>query len=67
MLNAVDYESLRVELLNCRKALNGLNGAQRLNGWNHFVLVLASKKDIPYQSLIKVYLAQKIAEERKAG
>jgi predicted DNA binding CopG/RHH family protein len=29
--------------------------------------VLASKKDIPYQSLIKVYLAQKIAEERKAG
>ncbi|HSE91368.1 MAG TPA: BrnA antitoxin family protein [Candidatus Binatia bacterium] len=28
--------------------------------------VLASKKDIPYQSLIKVYLAQKIAEERKA-
>ena len=29
--------------------------------------VRASKKDIPYQSLIKVYLAQKIAEERKAG
>jgi predicted DNA binding CopG/RHH family protein len=29
--------------------------------------VLANKKDIPYQSLIKVYLAQKIAEERKAG
>jgi predicted DNA binding CopG/RHH family protein len=29
--------------------------------------VLASKKDIPYQSLIKVYLAQKIAEERKAS
>ena len=28
--------------------------------------VLANKKDIPYQSLIKVYLAQKIAEERKA-
>jgi hypothetical protein len=67
VLNAVDSERLRVELLNCRKALNGLNGlngAQRLNGWNHFVLVLASKKDIPYQSLIKVYLAQKIAEER---
>ena len=29
--------------------------------------VLANKKDIPYQSLIKVYLAQKIAEERKTG
>ena len=29
--------------------------------------VLANKKDIPYQSLIKVYLAQKIAEERKPG
>jgi predicted DNA binding CopG/RHH family protein len=29
--------------------------------------VLANKKDIPYQSLIKVYLAQKIAEERKAS
>jgi len=29
--------------------------------------VLANKKDIPYQSLIKVYLAQKIAEERKVG
>jgi len=29
--------------------------------------VLASKKDIPYQSLIKVYLAEKIKEERKAG
>jgi hypothetical protein len=29
--------------------------------------VLANKKDIPYQSVIKVYLAQKIAEERKAG
>jgi predicted DNA binding CopG/RHH family protein len=29
--------------------------------------VLAGKKDIPYQSLIKVYLTQKIAEERKAG
>ena len=29
--------------------------------------VLASKKDIPYQSLIKVYLAQKIAEARKAS
>jgi hypothetical protein len=29
--------------------------------------VLANKKDIPYQSLIKVYLAEKIAEERKAG
>jgi hypothetical protein len=28
---------------------------------------LTSKKDIPYQSLIKVYLAQKIAEERKAS
>src|SRR5713226_10365081 len=28
--------------------------------------VLASKKDIPYQSLIKVYLADKIKEERKA-
>jgi predicted DNA binding CopG/RHH family protein len=27
--------------------------------------VLANKKDIPYQSLIKVYLAEKIAEERK--
>ncbi len=29
--------------------------------------VLANKKDIPYQSLIKVYLAEKIREERKAG
>lgn len=29
--------------------------------------VLANKKDIPYQSLIKVYLAEKIAEERKTG
>jgi predicted DNA binding CopG/RHH family protein len=28
---------------------------------------LANKKDIPYQSLIKVYLAEKIAEERKAS
>jgi hypothetical protein len=26
--------------------------------------VLANKKDIPYQSLIKVYLAEKIAAER---
>jgi predicted DNA binding CopG/RHH family protein len=31
------------------------------------VKVLANKKEIPYQSLIKVYLAQKIAEERKAS
>jgi predicted DNA binding CopG/RHH family protein len=29
--------------------------------------VLANKKDIPYQSLIKVYLAEKVAEERKAS
>jgi predicted DNA binding CopG/RHH family protein len=29
--------------------------------------VLANKRDIPYQSLIKVYLADKIKEERKAG
>ena len=29
--------------------------------------VLANKKDIPYQSLIKVYLAEKIAEERNAS
>jgi predicted DNA binding CopG/RHH family protein len=29
--------------------------------------VLANKKDIPYQSLIKVYLAEKIAEQRKAS
>ena len=29
--------------------------------------VLANKKDIPYQSLIKVYLAEKIAEERTAS
>ena len=29
--------------------------------------VLANKKDIPYQSLIKVYLGHKIAEERKAS
>ena len=29
--------------------------------------VLANKKDIPYQSLIKVYLADKIKAERKAG
>ena len=28
--------------------------------------VLANKKDIPYQSLIKVYLAEKIAEERRS-
>jgi hypothetical protein len=28
--------------------------------------VLANKKDILYQSLIKVYLAEKIREERKA-
>ena len=28
---------------------------------------LANKKDIPYQSLIKVYLADKIKAERKAG
>ncbi len=27
--------------------------------------VLANKKDVPYQSLIKVYLAEKINEERK--
>lgn len=29
--------------------------------------VLANKKDIPYQALIKVYLAEKIAAERKAS
>ena len=29
--------------------------------------VLANKKDVPYQSLIKVYLAQKIDEERRRG
>jgi predicted DNA binding CopG/RHH family protein len=29
--------------------------------------VLANKKDIPYQSLIKVYLSEKIKEERKTG
>jgi predicted DNA binding CopG/RHH family protein len=29
--------------------------------------VIANKKDIPYQSLIKVYLADKIKAERKAG
>jgi predicted DNA binding CopG/RHH family protein len=29
--------------------------------------VLANKKDIPYQSLIKFYLAAKIAQERKAS
>jgi predicted DNA binding CopG/RHH family protein len=29
--------------------------------------ILANKKDIPYQSLIKVYLAEKIAQERKAN
>ena len=29
--------------------------------------VLANKKDIPYQTLIKVYLSEKIAEERNAG
>ena len=28
--------------------------------------VLANKKDIPYQSLIKVFLAEKINEERRA-
>ncbi len=27
--------------------------------------VLANKKDVPYQSLIKIYLAEKISEERK--
>ena len=30
------------------------------------IRVLANKKDIPYQSLIKVYLAKKIKEERRA-
>ena len=30
------------------------------------IRVLANKKDIPYQSLIKVYLAEKIKEERMA-
>jgi predicted DNA binding CopG/RHH family protein len=29
--------------------------------------VLANKRDIPYQSLIKVFLAEKIAQERKAS
>jgi hypothetical protein len=29
--------------------------------------VLAIKRDIPYQSLIKVFLAEKIAQERKAS
>jgi len=29
--------------------------------------VLANKKDIPYQSLIKVHLAEKIAAERKTS
>ena len=29
--------------------------------------VLANKKDIPCQSLIKVYLAERIAQERKAS
>ncbi len=28
--------------------------------------VLANKKDVPYQSLIKIYLAEKIIEERKS-
>jgi hypothetical protein len=28
---------------------------------------MPNKKDIPYQSLIKVFLAEKIAEERKAS
>jgi predicted DNA binding CopG/RHH family protein len=29
--------------------------------------VLANEKDIPYESLIKVFLAEKIAQERKAS
>ena len=29
--------------------------------------VIANKQDIPYQSLMKIYLAEKIAEERKVS
>jgi predicted DNA binding CopG/RHH family protein len=29
--------------------------------------MLANKKDVPYQTLLKIYLAEKIKEEIKAG
>jgi predicted DNA binding CopG/RHH family protein len=29
--------------------------------------VLANERDVPYQSLLKVYLAERIAQERKAA
>ncbi len=29
--------------------------------------LLANKKDVPYQSLLKIFLAEKIREELKAG
>jgi predicted DNA binding CopG/RHH family protein len=28
---------------------------------------LANKRDVPYQSLLKIFLAERIAEERRAG
>lgn len=31
----------------------------------HELKVLAKKRDVPYQSLIKVYLAEKISEEQR--
>ena len=29
--------------------------------------ILANRKDVPYQSLLKVFLAERIAQERRAG
>ena len=29
--------------------------------------ILANRKDVPYQSLLKVYLAERIAQERRAN
>jgi len=29
--------------------------------------ILANKRDVPYQSLLKVFLAERIATERRAG
>lgn len=29
--------------------------------------ILANKKDVPYQSLVKVYLSEKVREEMKMG
>lgn len=29
--------------------------------------VIANKKDVPYQSLVKIYLSEKVREERQIG